>query len=84
MNQQQDPNWLVEWLPWVVPLITAGGMIWAALRRFFSNEAQHKENKADIADIKQTLVTASEERAEMRADISRIAEDVAYLRGRIR
>jgi H+/Cl- antiporter ClcA len=79
MTQQQDPTWL----PWIVPLITAAGVAWAFLRRVFSNEAQHKENKAAIAGINEKLEEAAEERSLMRGEVSRIAEDVAYLRGRI-
>lgn len=79
MTQQQDPNWL----PWIVPLITAAGVIWAFFRRLFSNEAQHQENKSAIAGINSKLEEAAEERAQMRSEVSRIAEDVAYLRGRM-
>lgn len=81
MSQQQDPNWLTTWLPWIVPIIAVGGVVRATMRRVFSIEVRHQENQTAIADLKKMLEVGSGERAEMRKDINRIAEDVAYLRG---
>lgn len=83
MTQQQDPSWITTWLPWIVPVIAVGTVVRASLWRYFSIEARHQENQAALADVKKILEAGSVERAEMRTDISRIAEDVAYLRGRI-
>lgn len=83
MSEPNQPNWLTTWLPWIVPVIAVGTVVRATMRRVFSIEVRHQENQAAIADVKKLLEEGSAERKEMRGDIGRIAEDVAYLRGRI-
>lgn len=89
MTQQQDPNW---WLSWIVPAIAAGTALVAFLKRFFSYvtreefmsvmNARHQENQVAIASINTKLDSGARDRNEMRKDIGKVAEDVAYLRGR--
>lgn len=83
MTQQQDPNWLTTWLPWIVPVIAVGTVVRATLKRVFSIEVRHQENQAAIASVKKLIEEICADRKEMREYIGRIAEDVAYLRGRI-
>jgi len=79
VSQQNVPDWLA----WVVPVIAAGGAVTALLRRYFSIETRHRENLQAIANVRELVEQGSQDRTEMRKDISRIAEDVAFLRGRI-
>lgn len=89
MTQQQDPVWL-GWLAAVVPGLA---LLWAFLQRFFSYvtreeflkalDSKHQENQNAIAGINTKLDAGSRERTKMREDMSKVAQDVSYLRGKI-
>lgn len=79
------------WLAWIVPILTAIGAIIVVIRKLLSQavredlqrilEEKHRENLERFRELKEQLDEASEDRRAIRVDVTKLSQDVAFLRG---